>query len=204
MHETYHEAMAKVFEDEGGYTNDRADPGGPTNFGITIIDARMYWKHDATAADMRLMPKSVAEEIYNKHYAQPIRYDDLLPGVDYAVLDYGINSGISRAAKVLQRIVGVEPDGKIGNVTLHAIIDRDSVVVINGIYDERLHFLQGLRTWPVFGKGWGRRVKEGRALALKLAAKYPKKSLPTPVMATTPAKDASQAVVERSAKAMET
>jgi len=38
------------------------------------------------------------------------------------------------------------------------------------ICDERLRFLQSLRTWPVFGIGWGRRVADVRSVALKLAA----------------------------------
>lgn len=172
MKQTYHEAMQKVFADEGGYTYDKADPGGPTNWGITIHDARMYWKPNATATDVRNMPKSVAEDIYAKHYAKPLHYDDLPPGVDYAILDYGINSGISRSAKVLQRLVGVPVDGVIGPVTLAAVKKKDPEKLINDIYDERLRFLKSLRTWSVFGKGWGRRVKEGRALALKLYGKY--------------------------------
>ena len=73
MKETYERAIAKVFEDEGGYSNDAGDPGGPTNWGITIHDARMYWKADADAADVKAMPKSVAEEIYIERYAKPIR-----------------------------------------------------------------------------------------------------------------------------------
>jgi lysozyme family protein len=36
---TYDAAMFRVFADEGGYSNDPVDPGGATNFGITIIDA---------------------------------------------------------------------------------------------------------------------------------------------------------------------
>jgi lysozyme family protein len=47
MKQTYDEAMQKVFADEGGYTNEAADPGGPTNWGITIFDARLYWKKNA-------------------------------------------------------------------------------------------------------------------------------------------------------------
>ena len=39
---TYAAAMVRVFADEGGYTNDPVDPGGATNWGITIIDARKY------------------------------------------------------------------------------------------------------------------------------------------------------------------
>ena len=101
MHWTYAPAMEQgVFLHEGGYTNDPRDPGGPTNWGITIYDARRYWKSNATAADVKAMPKSVAEAIYWPHYAVPLCYDDLPAGPDYAALDYGINSGVSRAAKV--------------------------------------------------------------------------------------------------------
>lgn len=174
MKQTYDEAMARVYEDEGGYSNDAGDPGGPTKYGITIHDARQYWKSNATAADVRAMPKSVAADIYSKHYANPIRYNDLPPGVDYAVLDYGINSGISRGAKVLQRIVGVPVDGQIGQSTIDATNKMDIETVINKIYDERLRFLQGLSTWSIFGKGWGSRVRRGRQLALSLEATYGK------------------------------
>jgi len=172
MKETYKEAMSKVFLDEGGYTNDAADPGGPTNWGITIHDARMYWKSQATAQDVKEMPQNIAEDIYDKHYAKPLRYADLPPGVDYAVLDYGINSGISRSAKVLQGVVGTIRDGQIGPITLAAVDKMDPVSIINAIYNERLAFLKRLNTWPVFGRGWSRRVKEGRELALSLHNKY--------------------------------
>ena len=50
---TYAAAIARVFADEGGYTDDPKDPGGATNWGITIVDARKYWKADATPADVR-------------------------------------------------------------------------------------------------------------------------------------------------------
>src|SRR5262249_55849775 len=118
--ETYDEALGYVLEDEGGYSNDPGDDGGPTKWGITIHDARAFWKHNATAADVRAMPKAVALDIYRKHYAAPMHYDQLPAGVDYTVLDFGINSGISRAAKYLQRRVGVVQDGIIGPKTIAA------------------------------------------------------------------------------------
>src|SRR3990167_11046994 len=108
MKNTYSEAMRSgVFPHEGGYTNHPSDPGGPTNWGITITDARKYWKSNATAADVREMPKTVAEDIYRKHYASPMQYDNLPAGVDYSVLDYAINSGIGRSGKVLRRGCGL-------------------------------------------------------------------------------------------------
>ena len=200
--QTYDKAITEVFEWEGGYTNDAADPGGPTNWGITIFDARMYWKPDATAADVRAMPKSVASEIYVKHYADPVKYDLLPAGVDYAVLDYGINSGISRAAKVLQRISGAPVDGKIGLATVAAARAMDPADLVRRICDERLSFLQNLRTWPVFGKGWGRRVAGVKQTALGMVGKYSLPPMPE-APKTTPAPHASRDVVEGSAKAPE-
>lgn len=157
MKETYKEAITQVFKDEGGYSNDSADPGGPTNWGITIKDAQMYWKADATAEDVRNMPKSVAEDIYAKHYAEPLKFNELPAGVDYAVLDYGINSGIGRVRKVYAKVTKETLDPK---------------EIINKIYDEREAFLKGLKTFPTFGKGWLRRTSNGRRLALNLWSKY--------------------------------
>ncbi len=187
MKETRTQAMSYVYQDEGGYSNDPGDPGGPTNYGITIIDARKYWKPDATAQDVRNMPKSVAEDIYNKHYLSPLRYDDLPAGVDYAVLDYGINSGISRSAKVLQHIVGVNQDGVIGPNTLAAIHSsgRSSDYLVNRIYDERLAFLQSLHTWSIFGKGWGSRCTRGRKNALAMVNTKPTVTPIQPATQTT-------------------
>jgi lysozyme family protein len=53
---------------ERGYTNHSADPGGPTNFGITIADYRKYVKPGATAADVRAMKVENAKEIYGAKY----------------------------------------------------------------------------------------------------------------------------------------
>lgn len=167
----YDEALAAVLEHEGGYTNERSDPGGPTNWGITIYDARMYWRRNATASDVRLMPLSVAKQIYKSKYWDAIHGDELPAGVDYAVFDYGVNSGIARAAMVLQRIVGTVDDGKIGPLTLAATNKMPASALINHICDERLAFLRRLSIWSVYGRGWTRRVTEVRALAQKMASK---------------------------------
>jgi lysozyme family protein len=173
MKETHNDAMTRVYADEGGYSNDAGDSGGPTNYGITIWDARKYWKLNATAADVKAMTKDVAATIYEEHYAHPLAYDQLPAGVDYAVLDYGINSGISRSTKVLQRIVGVPVDGIMGPATLAAVSKKDSKIVINAIMDEREVFLKGLGK-PQFIKGWLRRTKDVRKVALSMVDKYGK------------------------------
>jgi lysozyme family protein len=168
---TYDDALRRLLRHEGGYTNHPSDPGGPTNFGITIHDYRRYAKPNATAADVKAMRLGEAKAIYRAKYWNALACDALPAGVDYCVFDYGVNSGTGRASRVLQRIVGVADDGKVGPQTLAAVGARDPKAVVAAICDERLAFLRRLRTWPVFGKGWGRRVAEVRAAALAVADK---------------------------------
>lgn len=165
MKSNYDLSLKLVLEHEGGYTNDVHDPGGPTNWGITIYDARAYWKTDATAADVKAMPLSVAKDIYKAKYWDALECDDLPSGVDYAVFDYGVNSGISRSAKVLQRITGANVDGHIGPLTIAAAKTIEVSKLIDELCDERLQFLHHLSTWPIYSKGWSRRVKEVRHTA---------------------------------------
>lgn len=147
MKENREQAISETLKWEGGYTNHPADPGGPTNWGITIIDARKYWKKDATASDVKAMPKSVAIDIYRQKYWKTKQYDcDTLPtGVDLCIFDYGVNSGPGRAAPLVAKS-------------------------IDEICDSRLAFLKRLKTWPTFGKGWARRVAGIRAKATEMAA----------------------------------
>ena len=81
----------------------------------------------------------------------------------------------------LQRALGVEADGDLGPKTLAAVANADPVALINAIRASRLRFLQGLKTWGTFGKGWMRRVDEVRDMSLKMAG-TPQPSKVTPVL----------------------
>jgi lysozyme family protein len=168
---TYESALTRLLSHEGGYSNHPSDPGGPTNFGITIHVYRQFVNPNATAADVKAMKVSEAKSIYRAKYWDAQRCDELPAGVDYAVFDYGVNSGIGRSKKVLQRVVGVTADGVLGPQTMRAVEAKKPSDIINGICDERIAFLKRLKTWPVFGKGWGRRVSECRSISLAMAEK---------------------------------
>jgi lysozyme family protein len=90
--------------------------------------------------------------------------------LDFAVFDYCVNSGPARAAKTLQSVAGVRTDGRIGRITLAAIGASDPAHLIRTYCRKRLSFLQGLRTFAVFGRGWRRRVNETETLALGMRA----------------------------------
>ncbi|MBX6329375.1 MAG: glycoside hydrolase family 108 protein [Pseudolabrys sp.] len=168
---TCDEALARLLAHEGGYSDHPSDPGGPTKYGITISDYRRYVKPNATAADVRAMTVEEAKAIYRRHYWDALCCDDLPAGVDYAVFDYGVNSGIGRSGRVLRRVLGLPDDTHIVNATvLGALVRRDPKAVVDAVCDERLAFLRRLKTWPVFGRGWERRVAEVRAASLRMAA----------------------------------
>jgi lysozyme family protein len=167
---SYDAALTRLLAHEGGYTNHPADPGGPTNFGITISDYRKYVKPDATAADVKAMTVEEAKAIYRRRYWDALRCDDLPAGVDYAVFDYGVNSGVGRAGRVLRRCLNLPDDtSRISNEVIAAAGKAETARLIAAICDERIVFLQSLKTWDVFGKGWSRRVAEVRAAALTMA-----------------------------------
>jgi lysozyme family protein len=180
---TYEAALARLLVHEGGYTNHPSDPGGPTNFGITIADFRRYIMPSATSADVRSMKVEDAKRIYRTKYWNALCCDTLPAGLDYAIFDYGVNSGIVRAAKVLQRILGLPVNGIVGDAEIAAVGRHFTADLIARVCDERLAFLKSLKTWPVFGKGWGRRVAEVRAAALAMT----KSPAATPSATTAPA-----------------
>lgn len=171
---TYDAALARVLAHEGGYTNHPLDPGGPTNFGITIYDYRRYVKPDATAFDVASMKLSDAKAIYRAKYWDAMQLDRLEPGVDYAVFDYDVNSGVGRAGKVLRRLTGLSDlSSEVTDEVIAAACALPAADLVAALCDERLAFLHSLRTWPVFGNGWGRRVVEVRCYALAIAQDLP-------------------------------
>jgi lysozyme family protein len=199
---TYDEALRRLLAHEGGYTNHPSDPGGPTNFGITIYDYRKYVKPNATAADVRAMTVGEAKAIYRKRYWDAQRCDELPAGLDYSVFDYGVNSGIGRSGKVLRRVVGL-PDSThvITDDVLRAVAKRDPPALVVAINDERLAFLKRLKTWPAFGKGWGARVAAVKSVSLHMAVQQaPSPSIvpdasPVPGKGVVPAPAAAKKVI---------
>lgn len=144
----YEACLTKVLRYEGGYVNDPHDPGGETNYGITAAVARASGYRGA----MRNIPMDLVRSIYRQKYWDAVSGDSLPAGLDLAVFDYAVNSGVSRAKKALVAL-GAQ----------HATDDT-----IRRYCAARLSFLKGLSTWPRYGKGWGSRVADVQATALRM------------------------------------
>jgi lysozyme family protein len=167
MKSNFQRSLSLVLKHEGGWSDHPSDPGGATMKGVTLATYRRY-KPGATKEQLRAIDASTLAFIYRAGYWNPIGGDTLAPGVDYAVFDFAVNSGPSRARSYLLKAVG-----------------GSDAETINRLCAARLKFLQGLKTWPTFGKGWTKRVHDVRQEALRMAAgskaaPTPTKSAPTP------------------------
>jgi len=165
MKENYAQALKQVLKYEGGYVDHPKDPGGPTNKGITqaVYDAWQKSQNLPTQSVRNISDATVAA-IYKQQYWDRICGDDLPAGVDFAVFDYAVNSGVSRAAKTLQAVVGVTQDGVIGPATIQATKTYVAMTVTN----KRLAFMQSLSIWSTFGKGWAARIADVKAQIIAL------------------------------------
>lgn len=175
--ENYPALFERVLVHEGGYSNDRDDPGNWT--GGKVGSGELLGTKYGIAAntfpneDIKNLTKERARELYRSLYWGKVKGDQLPAGVDWAVLDYAINSGPFRAAVSLQRALKVADDGAIGPLTLKALGTANPAKIINAICDERLAFMKKLAHWPKYKNGWTRRVAETRAAALSMTAAQP-------------------------------
>lgn len=152
---------------EGGYSNHPLDPGAATMNGVTqaVYDDDRRDRRLPTR-DVRMMTTAERDAIYRRRYWDQVRGDDLPAGVDYAVFDFAVNSGVRTAARKLQEIVGATVDGTIGPETLEAVRGfvgtNGAVMLADAVCNSRMAYLRRLGTFPTFGRGWTARVMGAR------------------------------------------
>jgi lysozyme family protein len=159
---SFKQSLALVLAHEGGFVNNPRDPGGATNCGVTQAVYDAYRKlHGLALRSVRQIDPMETKDIYISQYWRRIRGDELPAGIDYAVFDFAVNSGVSRAIRYLQRQLGVDDDGSLGNVSIEAVFAatrKDEEMFVIEYCANRVAFLRSLATFPDFGKGWVRRV----------------------------------------------
>lgn len=155
---------------EGGFVNHPADPGGMTNLGVTQRAWSEWVGHPATEKEMRTLTVEKVFLFYKRKYWDKVSGDSLPAGLDHTVFDFAVNSGPGRAAKLLQELLGVTADGDIGPQTLKALAKYDSKLLVEQYSQARQEFLEGLKTFDTFGRGWTRRVSEVETEALNMLA----------------------------------
>ena len=172
----YDIALKHVLKMEGGWSNDPADPGGATNFGITIGDYARYRgiRLDSSSApgliaELRTIAQATVGAIYHQNYWLASRAD-LLPGAPALMhFDAAVNHGVAGAARMLQQAAGVTADGAIGPVTIAAVRGANQMALVARYADIRRAAYRRLRIFSRFGRGWLLRVDQTIAAARPLA-----------------------------------
>lgn len=126
---TVQEIADEIVAREGGYVNDPADPGGATNFGVTIgtmkrLGIDLTGDGRVTEADLRALTRDKAAEIFIRHYFEQPKLHLLPEALQPSVFDMYVNAG-ANAIRLLQRMLGemgapLADDGQLGPVTLRA------------------------------------------------------------------------------------
>jgi lysozyme family protein len=165
MKTNYLKALALVLQVEKGFVDNPRDRGGPTNKGVTQAVYNAYRaRKGLQLQSVKLIADSEVSDIYKSEYWDAVNGDNLPNGVDYEVFDFGVNSGVHRAAVMLQAILGVSQDGAIGPATI-AAARLNPATTIHKLEGARLAFQQRLATWGTFGRGW-----QSRDVAVESAA----------------------------------
>jgi len=160
----FESALRTVLAHEGGYTNDANDPGGPTNFGVSLRfaltvgdadgdgrpDLDLDRDGDVDADDIRRMTREEAARVYRSQWWDRYGYGRLTLPIATKVFDLAVNAGSVQAHKILQRAVRavggpiLVDDGVLGPKTLAAVGDAPANYVLVAARSEAAGFYRGL------------------------------------------------------------
>jgi len=146
-------AFTRLIDSEGGYTNNPADPGGETKFGIS----KRAYPH----LDIANLTLEQAKAIYKTDYWNKALCPSFPDPLRFQLFDTAVNSGPRQAVVLLQRGLGVADDGVAGPKTFEAISKINNVPALTiRFIAARLKFMTGLPGWEHFGRGWARRIAD--------------------------------------------
>jgi lysozyme family protein len=149
-------AIPEILKHEGGLVDNRNDPGGITNFGIS--------KRSFPEVDIKNLTKEQAIDIYRKTYWTPYHEACKDQAVATKWFDITVNMGAVAANRIVQTAVKrlgnpfVTVDGNVGPITLCAVNTADPVALLSGIrYEQWSHYEELMKKNPkleAFRKGW--------------------------------------------------
>lgn len=141
-------AVEIVLEHEGGkrISRDPRDPGGLTKWGIS--------QRSFPDLDIENLTKNQAKTIYKMQYWDKVVCDELPARYRLMVFDTAVNMGVARATTMLQSLLKVKPDGKIGPVTLAATRSTYAQEILDAYTVGRIILYTKMSHFKVYRRGW--------------------------------------------------
>ena len=172
----FNKAVTVILKHEGGFSDHESDPGGATNFGISLRwlrDQGLYGDFDDDGDididDIKAITAETASRIYREKWWNKYHYDRFVDcDIATKVFDMSVNMGSNRAHRILQQSINniggnLNIDGIIGPITVKAVNVDDKEMLLTEIRCEQKRFyLRLIAQRPslgVFRKGWLRRAE---------------------------------------------
>lgn len=152
-------ALDAVAEMEGGWADVAGDRGGKTNYGITIGTLQRL-RPGSTEDDLRKLTEKDARSLLKTEYITSQGIDKLPPPLIPHIAGLSVNSGPQAAIKLLQRVAGVTPDGRLGPATVQAAQKLDLEKLRQAVEDHYFDIVQRDPSQAKFLKGWVNRVRK--------------------------------------------
>ncbi len=143
------QAVSKILQHEGFFSDDPVDPGGPTKYGVSLRWLRTLGDEgdfdgdgDVDRDDIWAMEEADAVRLYYEKWYLKEGYDKMILRIGGKVFDLAINMGARPANRILQRAVraadGIRlvEDGKIGKKTLAAVGRTSDLKLLPAIRSE--------------------------------------------------------------------
>lgn len=152
-----------VLKAEGGFVNDPSDRGGATNKGITLATYQSFFGKSKSVNDLKRISDEEVKTIYKQGYWDKVHGDNIYSqSVANLIADFAVNSGVSRATRTLQNILGLTADGKFGPITLSAVNTANSRLLFDKLKSARRAYYKAIVSYnpsqAKFLNGWNRRL----------------------------------------------
>lgn len=162
---------------EGGFVNHPKDPGGATNYGVSLrwlkslsnADGDIDRDGDIDVDDIRALTAEQAAELFKAEFWDKYHLEDFPQGVATVYYDTIVNTGAMQATKIMQRGCNaatgsrLSVDGRLGPLTRSAL-KNETPALISACIREREQFYRNLAhnkpsTYSVFLTGWLNRTE---------------------------------------------